>query len=105
MSVSELADIVRRRGIRCREASKRHYVFRVDGVTWSAFERHDGGIRLRCDTRLTPEEAARLTVHTCLLKVSGDGIVGMAKCGACDGRISPYDAYCRHCGARVVGGW
>ena len=30
-----------------------------------------------------------------------DHATGHCECGACGGAIDPWDAYCRHCGARM----
>jgi hypothetical protein len=33
---------------------------------------------------------------------STDCATGHCECGACGGAIDPWDAWCRHCGAKVV---
>jgi uncharacterized OB-fold protein len=33
------------------------------------------------------------------------GVTGHSACTGCGKAIDPWDEYCRHCGARLEGGW
>ncbi len=37
--------------------------------------------------------------------VVSDGVTGHCACSGCRKAIDPWDAYCRHCGAKLEGGW
>lgn len=60
-------------------------------------------------TGLTPEMAVTATLgeRTAKAVVTTSGATGTCKCGLCGKRIEPRDAYCRHCGTRIVevDGW
>ena len=104
MSVPELAAALSEAGIGCDVVSKRHARYVSDGVAWSVFERSDGLLRMRSDSGMGVEDVVRMSAHG-RVELSGDGVVGHAKCSACGGSVSPYDSYCRHCGVRILGGW
>lgn len=51
------------------------------------------------------ESAIYVQLHTAEAKIVSNGITGHCECGECDTPINPYDSFCRHCGARLTGGW
>jgi hypothetical protein len=57
---------------------------------------------IRCNAgearRYVPERTA---THM----IVNNGITGHSACTGCGKAIDPWDEWCRHCGARLEGGW
>ena len=74
--------------------------------TYCYFEEHDFGDFSIGDllvSHVTPEQAVIMTLgRTAKPIIVSNGTTGHCECEACGKTIDPWDAYCRHCGAKIA---
>lgn len=69
------------------------------GVTYVPIE---DGKAVRAENDRLRELVAQRTAKRVVVSNAGtDYATGHCACGACGGAIDPWDAYCRHCGAKL----
>lgn len=69
--------------------------------TWRLVRDADGWACPMCRREGKPPESGRAAPRVIVSDPDTDCATGHCECGACGEPVDPFDAYCRHCGARL----